>query len=358
MIKKDVQTSRKHFLVHSKRLRKSLLFFALTTVSLITGVSSALAAPLEVGFEYTGGVQTWIVPETGTYQLDLWGAQGGNSSWLPKEGMKGSKSTGSIDLKKGESLEIYVGGAGKPGNYGDHSSGGWNGGGEGGLYHGGSGGGATDIRKGGSSEDDRIIVAGGGGGAGQEHDQGFSSEIGGSSSPTGEKGQFDNGGGGGGYLGGVSGNGGPDGLHTGTNDQGGSSGSSYIGVLKDGVIEYYVREGNGYAKITLLQLYEAVREGKIEDNTPPVTKVEINSITSVNDIYNSDVTISLFATDDLSGVKRTEYRIDSGEWTPYNEVVTVSKEGITNFEYRSIDNEGNTEITNTLTLKIEKLVIE
>lgn len=353
MLREEGKSSRKNSLFRTKRLGKYLFLFAVTTISFVTGISSTLAASI-VEFQYTGGVQTWIVPETGTYQLDVWGAQGGNSSFLPIEGMKGSKSTGSIELKKGESLEIYVGGAGKPGNYGNHSSGGWNGGGEGGLYHGGSGGGATDIRKGGSSEENRIIVGGGGGGAGQENDQGFSTEIGGSSSSTGESGQFDNGGGGGGYLGGVSGNGGPDGLHTGINDQGGSSGSSFFGILKDGVIEYYVREGNGYVKITLIELQQAIKERKIVDTTPPETKFEINSSSLVEDLYNSDVTISLSATDDLSGVNRIEYKIDGGEWLPYNDIVTITKNGVTAFEYRSIDNEGNIEVTKYVSINIKK----
>lgn len=353
MLREEGQSSRKNSLFRTKRLRKYFIIFALTTISFVTGISNAFAATI-VEFDYTGHVQSWIAPKAGKYQLEVWGAQGGQSGWNGTEGMKGAYSSGSIELKEGESLEIYVGGAGNPGNYGNHSSGGWNGGGEGGLYHGGSGGGATDIRKDGISDNDRIIVAGGGGGAGQENDQGFSTDIGGNNSSTGEKGIYDNGGGGGGFLGGKSGTGGPDGQNSGTDDQGGSSGSSFFGILKDGVIQYYVREGNGYAKITLIELQQAVKEREIVDTTPPKTKIEINSSSLVEDLYNSDVTIYLSATDDLSGVNRIEYKIDGGEWITYNEVVILTKDGVTAFEYRSIDNERNTEATNYVSINIKK----
>ena len=29
-------------------------------------------------FDYTGGIQTFTAPDTGTYKLEVWGAQGGD----------------------------------------------------------------------------------------------------------------------------------------------------------------------------------------------------------------------------------------------------------------------------------------
>ena len=77
--------------------------------------------------------------------------------------------TGTITLKKGENLYVYVGGAGNISKGSTESIGGYNGGGNGGAGNtgqGGSGGGATDIRLGGTTYYDRVIVAGGGGGSG------------------------------------------------------------------------------------------------------------------------------------------------------------------------------------------------
>ena len=92
----------------------------------------------------------------GTYRMQVWGAQGGNS------GGNGGYSVGDITLAGTETLYFYVGGAGGKG-----SSAGFNGGGTTGS-NGGAGGGATDVRINSDSLYARVIVAGGGGGKGQD----------------------------------------------------------------------------------------------------------------------------------------------------------------------------------------------
>lgn len=109
-------------------------------------------------FSYTGDVQYFIAPYTGTYTLEVAGAQGAS---VGATGGKGGTSKGTVELQQGEILAVVVGGAG------NNVTGGYNLGGDGWIgsitseY---GGGGATDIRRGGGSTDDRIIVAGGGGG--------------------------------------------------------------------------------------------------------------------------------------------------------------------------------------------------
>lgn len=115
-------------------------------------------------YSYTGNYQTYTVPETGYYELEVWGAEGGYRSDSTKSG-KGGYSQGTVFLEKGTELYIYVGGNGKTHN-------GYNGGGISGcttangcdatIY----GGGATDIRIGSHSLYARVIVAGGGGSVG------------------------------------------------------------------------------------------------------------------------------------------------------------------------------------------------
>lgn len=112
-------------------------------------------------FDYTGSKQEFVVPYTGLYRLEVWGAEGGrrSSSGTSTYGGKGGYSTGEINLKKGEVLNIFVGGDGS-------STGkGWNGGGVAG-YPNVYGGGGTDIRYQGTELNNRIIVAGGGGSVG------------------------------------------------------------------------------------------------------------------------------------------------------------------------------------------------
>lgn len=82
-----------------------------------------------------GSVQTFTVPVTGNYDLQVWGASGGNSSsgYL---GGNGGYSKGTISLNKDDVLYIYVGGKGLDGVNGNTSQvGGYNGGGKVVVHH-------------------------------------------------------------------------------------------------------------------------------------------------------------------------------------------------------------------------------
>lgn len=107
-------------------------------------------------FNYTGAMQTYVVPSGVTsVQIELFGAEGYGSLGY------GGQLQAEVPVTPGETLEIYVGGAGTP------TLGGFNGGGDTGGNTGyGGGGGASDVRQGGSTFFDRILVAGGGGGTG------------------------------------------------------------------------------------------------------------------------------------------------------------------------------------------------
>ena len=117
-------------------------------------------------FSYTGGVQSFTVPATGTYKLEVWGAQGGyGAAAYHSRGGYGGYSYGNISLTKGQQLFVVVGGQG--------NSGGYNGGGA--SYKFTNGGGATHIAKTtnrgelknyASYKSEILIVAGGGGGGG------------------------------------------------------------------------------------------------------------------------------------------------------------------------------------------------
>lgn len=157
------------------------------------------SAPVQMAsFAFTGGVQTWTVPETGLYRLNAYGAQGSpgagtGSGARNAAGGAGAYARGDIFLTAGTVLRIYVGGTGIG------VSGGWNGGGSGQTQTtnrvSGGGGGATDVRIGGTALANRVLVAGGGGGG-----AGAGTSGGGSPGGGGGGGYF-GGGGGGGYSG-------------------------------------------------------------------------------------------------------------------------------------------------------------
>ena len=118
-------------------------------------------------FAYTGSVQSYTIPVTGTYRVELWGASGGDFG--PYKGGLGGYTSGYIHLQAGQVLYFYVGGEGSR-----SVTGGWNGGGDlspTATSYGATGGGATDVRlvsgawNNFDSLKSRIMVAGGGGGA-------------------------------------------------------------------------------------------------------------------------------------------------------------------------------------------------
>ncbi|MFH0888246.1 MAG: DUF2341 domain-containing protein [Planctomycetota bacterium] len=116
-----------------------------------------------ITFNYTGGVQTFVVPAGITsISVDCRGAKGGaNGSTV--NGGNGARVQTTLSVTPGQTLYIYVGGQGTTLNAG------YNGGGTGasGIYkNGGGGGGASDIRQGGTALTNRVVVAGGGGGGG------------------------------------------------------------------------------------------------------------------------------------------------------------------------------------------------
>ncbi|GAA4335394.1 glycine-rich protein [Flaviaesturariibacter amylovorans] len=114
-----------------------------------------------VRFAYTGGAQTFTVPDGVTeLRVDAQGASGGHY------GGAGGRVEGTLKVTPGQVLYIYVGEGGTGFNYisqGQESARTFNGGGHSGNT-GGSGGGGTDIRTGGTELEDRVLVAGGGGG--------------------------------------------------------------------------------------------------------------------------------------------------------------------------------------------------
>ncbi len=75
------------------------------------------------------------------------GAQGGDNWWRGDRGGLGGRVEGSVPVAPGETLFVFVGGAGDGQSTASTVAGGWNGGGAGGQY-GGGGGGATDVRRG------------------------------------------------------------------------------------------------------------------------------------------------------------------------------------------------------------------
>ncbi|MGI5156088.1 OmpL47-type beta-barrel domain-containing protein [Microbispora sp. CA-102843] len=90
------------------------------------------------------------------------------------------------------------------------------------------------------------------------------------------------------------------------------------------------------------------------DKTAPVTTATTDPAQPEGGSFTGPVTVTLKAVDkdQGSGVGKTEYRLDGGDWTAYTEPVKVTGDGSHTLAYRSTDKAGNVEVVKTLTLTI------
>jgi hypothetical protein len=95
------------------------------------------------------------------------------------------------------------------------------------------------------------------------------------------------------------------------------------------------------------------------DTSAPVTSAAASQINGNNGWYVSNPTVTLTATDHLSVTQtvypiQTFYRMNGSQWVNYTQPVTVATYGVSNFEYKSMDQAGNEEAAKSLTLKLDK----
>jgi len=79
------------------------------------------------------------------------------------------------------------------------------------------------------------------------------------------------------------------------------------------------------------------------DLTPPVTTVTLDGTSAGDNRFTSDVTVSLGATDDFSGVDGIQYSLDLGAWQAYSAPFVVSQSGDVSVRFRATDLAGNEE---------------
>ncbi len=86
------------------------------------------------------------------------------------------------------------------------------------------------------------------------------------------------------------------------------------------------------------------------DFTPPVTNY---TVVGGKKWYRSNITIIFNASDNISGVNATFYKINDGEWMLYEENITLTEEGLYVIYYYSVDNAGNVENISNFTVGID-----
>jgi hypothetical protein len=367
-----------------KKLISSILMISILTSYLpvftnftIMPESEAAEVQTEWEYNYTGNVQTLVLPYKGIYRIEAYGAKGGTAS-SRVIGAKGTKVVGTVTLNKNSNLSIYVGGQN-----------GYNGGGAGNSVYG-VGGGASDIRLNGTATSNRIIVAGGGGGStartnyhshgGDCYKTGVKEEykwigtcqcttdhanfggncghgnhssnlcgtpiyevtlveytyvacgktestiesytyLNGNANPVSNGSAYQGStGGGGGYYGGSTGN----------------AGTSYTNTnFSDVTTTVGAREGNGYVKITLLESYPDVAV------TPSTTE-----------FTNQNIILTVTSEDKVVGLKPEPYSWEGGARTA-NRTYTITKNGT--YSVNSINNHDYSDTASITITNIDKI---
>jgi len=88
------------------------------------------------------------------------------------------------------------------------------------------------------------------------------------------------------------------------------------------------------------------------DTTPPETTCTLTGTTQ-GDVYISNVTVTLTAIDNITGVQFMTYKLDDGLWNTYTQPFEVTTDGQHLLRYYSSDNAGNVEQEKTSVFTIQ-----
>ncbi|MGV3489564.1 MAG: OmpL47-type beta-barrel domain-containing protein, partial [Tuberibacillus sp.] len=94
------------------------------------------------------------------------------------------------------------------------------------------------------------------------------------------------------------------------------------------------------------------------DLQAPVTAYFLDGHQLSDGSYLGSVSVSLSATDDHSGVDKTVYRVNGGDWMDYSEPFAINADGTATLEFYSIDREDNVEKTQKVMLDVTSMTFE
>ncbi len=92
------------------------------------------------------------------------------------------------------------------------------------------------------------------------------------------------------------------------------------------------------------------------DAIPPTTNIGLSGDLKPSGWYASYVRVELNATDNQSGVAKTEFSLDNINWSIYTARFVISSEGDTKVRYKSTDNAGNVEIPKEELIRIDTIL--
>ncbi len=92
--------------------------------------------------------------------------------------------------------------------------------------------------------------------------------------------------------------------------------------------------------------------GTTVDLDAPSTSAVPSGIAGLNGWYISTVSVSLVADDPISGLERTEHRLNGGSWTVHSAALQLGQ-GVHLLEFRSLDRAGNMEVAQELEIRVD-----
>jgi hypothetical protein len=124
--------------------------------------------------------------------------------------------------------------------------------------------------------------------------------------------------------------------------------SGLLTAIEDGVVKVTATaaDGSGVKGEALITI----------DTTAPQTSAVISPTApdGQNGWYMHPVTVTLNATDNISGVAKTEYSLDGGmTWQLYKSQVTINQDGKYTMSSRSTDNAGNVDAVKTISFNLD-----
>jgi Pro-kumamolisin, activation domain/Bacterial Ig-like domain (group 3) len=89
------------------------------------------------------------------------------------------------------------------------------------------------------------------------------------------------------------------------------------------------------------------------DTTAPTTTAALSGTLTGGSTYSTPVTVTLNATDALSGIASTSYQVDGGATQTYSGAFAVSTTGAHTIKFHSVDKAGNTEATKSVSFTVK-----
>jgi hypothetical protein len=94
------------------------------------------------------------------------------------------------------------------------------------------------------------------------------------------------------------------------------------------------------------------------DTGAPISSLAMQGTSGENGWYVTEITATITASDQWSGISSIKYRLNDGIWTQYASPISISAEGTTTLGFYAIDQAGNQGLAQSVQMKIDRTAPE